>query len=208
MGELIVDSVENVGHADPERKSDLKNIRESNSPLGNAENIGEPDPQMHAMEISSPLPLVTNTQAQNSEPESNNLFSLPPPPIIPNEIPSIPSIPPPPPPPPSKLPSLPLVGNSISKENVFNATSISDAAVKLKSTRTEPERKDARGEMLASIKRGTFQLRKVKLPETKPVQKGAEGTVASILQRRIALETSDSSSESGDEDDGDWLIGL
>jgi hypothetical protein len=60
--------------------------------------------------------------------------------------------------------------------------------------------------MLDSIKGGGFQLKKSANPAQSKLSQPPKPTndVASILQRRIALEMSDSEEESGDEEGDDW----
>lgn len=69
----------------------------------------------------------------------------------------------------------------------------------------EPKPIDARTDLLEAIRTG-MKLRKVQVESEKKEQQTVGMDVASILQRRIAVEYSDTESETGSEwdDDEEW----
>ncbi|CAB1351380.1 unnamed protein product, partial [Coregonus sp. 'balchen'] len=154
-----------------------------------------------AFDSTSPLPppsLPPGAVAVMSRPYSPS----PPPPAPPaNYVPS-PSHPPsgapptaPPPPPPGLPPS-----HILSPAQAIGG----EAPATKKGQMPMIPISDARSDLLAAIRRG-IQLRKVQEQREQEAKREPVGNdVATILSRRIAVEYSESDSDSGGEDNGEW----
>ena len=141
----------------------------------------------------------------------------PPPPPVPSQVADIPlpqpppnfpppvshDVPPPPPPPPDPnipAPPPPPLPN-LQPKHLPTPTTPSEPAPP-----PEPKPIDARTDLLEAIRTG-MKLRKVQVETEKKEQQNVGMDVASILQRRIAVEYSDTESETGsewDDDEEDW----
>ncbi|KAK6323468.1 hypothetical protein J4Q44_G00058070 [Coregonus suidteri] len=172
-----------------------------------------------AFDSTSPLPppsLPPGAVAVMSRPYSPS----PPPPAPPaNYVPSPshppsgapPTAPPPPPPglPPSHIlsPAQAIGGEApATKKGQMPMIPISDARSDLLAAirRGVLPMSNARSELLAAIRRG-IQLRKVQEQREQEAKREPVGNdVATILSRRIAVEYSESDSDSGGEDNGEW----
>ncbi|CAG0885654.1 unnamed protein product [Cyprideis torosa] len=160
-----------------------------------------------------PPPMVSHpVNGGVSMPSGPSRDSLPPPPPSPPTLPTVcsplppppppnhaPTPPPPPPPPP--LPTSPLkVPPSFPNGDVTSRTPVSAAAP----PKMGPPRGVDRSDLLQAIREG-IQLRKVEQRQQEAKKADPLADVASILQRRVAMEISDSESsgESGDSD-SEW----
>ena len=142
----------------------------------------------------------------------------PPPPPVPSQVqdiplpepppdfppPMSPDVPMPPPPPPDPNipapppPPLPVVQNHIPPPPLISPSEPIQAP--------EPKPIDARTDLLEAIRTG-MKLRKVQVETEKKEQQNVGMDVASILQRRIAVEYSDTESETGsewDDEEDEW----
>ena len=142
----------------------------------------------------------------------------PPPPPVPSQVdnsplpqpppnfppPMSPDIPPPPPPPPDpSIPAPPPPPLPTIHHNHLPPPSLTPSEPV---PPPEPKPIDARTDLLEAIRTG-MKLKKVQVEIEKKEQQNVGMDVASILQRRIAVEYSDSESETGsewDDDDDDW----
>ena len=139
----------------------------------------------------------------------------PPPPPVPSQVDDLPLpepppnfppptsyVPPPPPPPPDpNIPAPPPPPPpTIQPKHLPSPAASSEPAPP-----PEPKPIDARTDLLEAIRTG-MKLRKVQVESEKKEQQNVGMDVASILQRRIAVEYSDTESETGSEwdDEEEW----
>ena len=139
-----------------------------------------PPPPVQSQILNTPSP---QQPPPNFPPPGSPVYVPPPPPPPPD-----PNIPAPPP------PLLPIIGSN-------HIQPPSEPAMP-----AAPKPVDTRTDILDAIKQG-MKLRKVQVESEKKQQQAVGMDVASILQRRIAVEYSDTESETGsewDEDDEEW----
>ncbi|RXG69226.1 Wiskott-Aldrich syndrome protein family member 3 [Armadillidium vulgare] len=171
-------------------------------PSQGRENLPPPPPPPGPQEMAG----ISGEAARNSSSASQD---LPPPPPTPEKIhvdlpPPTPPPPPPnqgpPPPPPPPLPNgnlpvapppPPMINGDIKQKTNYE-------------NKPRPVETDARSDLLKAIRDG-IKLRKVEDQKPKPKDDHEIGDVASILQRRLVLEVSDSeSSPDSDSDSDEW----
>lgn len=141
----------------------------------------------------------------------------PPPPPVPSQISNIPSPQPPPnfpppgspmniPPPPPALPDPGILAPPPPPLPMVQPNHSMPATSDHEPMPPEPKPVDTRTDLLDAIKQG-MKLRKVQVESEKKQQQNVGMDVASILQRRIAVEYSDTESETGsewDDEEEDW----
>lgn len=160
---------------------------------------------------------VSSRRGTTSKPKPTT--KPPPPPPVPSQIdPNLP-LPPPPPsiippnmssdmPPPPPPPAFPGMNSPVAPPPPPLPPPTPPPPVEggMTAPPPEPKKLDARTDLLEAIRTG-MKLRKVQGETEKKEQQNVGMDVASILQRRIAVEYSDSESETGsewDDDDEDW----
>ena len=145
----------------------------------------------------------------------------PPPPPVPSQISDIPppqpppnfplpgspmNAPPPPPPPPDpSIPAPPPPPLPVVQQNHLQPDA-DDSWTSEPAMPPAPKPVDTRTDLLDAIKQG-MKLRKVQVETEKKQQQSVGMDVASILQRRIAVEYSDTESETGsewDDEEEEW----
>ncbi|QEI03494.1 P78/83 [Spodoptera cosmioides nucleopolyhedrovirus] len=159
--------------------------------------VPPPPPPPPTNLISTP-----NSISPNADTSSANAFIPPPPPPPPPFSSQAP--PPPPPPPPMQLPSMPLL-----EETVASATKLPAAAAPpppVIDFNTELKERLKRKTPLSPDKFSTLQAKKPAAAVEADEMSGRSESTLSILQRRVALEPSSTSSGTEVQDEeNDWL---
>ena len=151
------------------------------------------------------LPAALHTKPPPPPPIPSQVADLPlpqPPPDYPPPI-SIDVPPPPPPPPDPNIPAPPPPPLPNLQQNHLPSPSLTPNEP---AQPPAPKPIDSRTDLLEAIRTG-MKLRKVQVETEKKEQQNVGMDVQSILQRRIAVEYSDTESETGsewDDDDDEW----